>query len=110
MVWVTSDTYTSVICKFDITPTIGGCAIPTFSGNNTIRIDTKMVFGVGLETLSEYTLCSSPYRTAVHESGHAFGLLHSSLTGSVMYGEDFCNPHAYDIVAIKALYQNVQRY
>ena len=106
MVFVTSDAYTRSYCMFKQPNAIGACAKPKFEG--TSRVDTKLVFGVGLETLSDYTLCLTPYRVAVHEAGHAFGLLHSMLTGSVMYEGDFCNPHEYDIVAIKALYQSVQ--
>ena len=74
-----------------------------------VRKHARMAIGVGLETLNSYTNCSEPHRVAVHEGGHAFGFDadHSTLAGSIMNDGDVCDPSAYDIVAIKALYQSV---
>ncbi len=46
-----------------------------------------------------------------HEVGHAFGLDHSDgePSESIMHrvpSDDLCNPTAYDIVAMKAVYQS----
>ena len=81
----------------------------------------KASHGTGWNSLDTITGCTFLRQTVVHEAGHALGIGTGSLlslslnqhpiitTHSVMSYKDtsdYCEPQAYDIVAIMALYQS----
>ena len=52
-------------------------------------------------------MCTRLFQVAMHEAGHALGLDDHTNSASLMYSsEPYCFPTAYDIVAIKAIYQS----
>jgi hypothetical protein len=51
--------------------------------------------------------CTRLFQVAMHEAGHALGLGDHANSASVMFSsEPYCFPTAYDIVAVKAIYQS----
>ena len=71
------------------------------SGGDRIRFNTCP------DTSDNYNY---PYSSLVHEAGHALGIGHPKLRGSIMNyvtDESDCSPHPLDIAAIYALYQSV---
>lgn len=51
--------------------------------------------------------CSDVHRYLSHEAGHVFGISnHPTIADSIMADSDSCQPTAYDIMAIMALYQS----
>ena len=104
IVWIDTDDRTHDICRNLAAP---ACAKKRHTDGQLKS--AWIVFSEALATAPPYTDCVNLYRAAVHEAGHALGFdgYHSSLSGSVMRDGYACDPHGYDIVAIKALYQSV---
>ena len=56
--------------------------------------------------------CSLLHKVLMHEAGHVLGLGHPNTPQNVMYESvsgwqnQFCEPQAYDIVGIMAIYQS----
>lgn len=72
--------------------------------------DTFIAIYASAGLTNDGKLCSELFRITIHEIGHAFGLAHpdSHPDESVMNMPDdrLCSPKAYDVVAIKAIYQS----
>ena len=104
IVWIDTDHRTHSICRNSTAPACVKKGIA--DGQLTFA---SMVFSDALKSAPPFTRCANVYRASVHEAGHALGFTgdHSAINGSVMHDGDFCDPHAYDILAIKALCQSV---
>ncbi len=87
-----------------------GCAVSwDFINGSVTNTHIAIYSSVGLTSAG--ASCSELSRVTIHEVGHAFGLDHSdgNPSDSIMHrtpSGDLCGPTAYDIVAMKAIYQS----